>query len=56
MQKSIRLSVLVLSLSFGAISSLRADQTGTNPHPRASLSAPGVLDIFIYTVRSYLGL
>ncbi len=53
MQKSVRLFVLVAVLSLTAAPQLRAERMGTNPHPQiAALSA---VQIFTYTVLSYLG-
>ena len=56
MQKSFRLLVVALLLSLTALPCSHAEQTGANPHPQAAVASSSTWDVFVYTVRAYLGL
>jgi hypothetical protein len=54
MQKSVRMFALVTVLSLAAAPVLRAEQTGTNPHPQTVVvAALSTWDTIVYTVQSY---
>ena len=56
MQKFARSIALVSALTLAVAPSVRADQTGCNPHPQANTAAaPSTLMMYVYVVLSYFG-
>lgn len=56
MQKSFRMLVVFSLLSLTALPCSHAEQTGANPHPQIEVASSSAWYVFVYTVRSYLGL
>lgn len=55
MLKLVRSISLVAVISFAVTPCLLAEQTGTNPHPRANVVALSQWEVFVLGVRAYLG-